>query len=130
MRDFAARECGTHEQREAHEEGTTPRSTAGSPSSAGSASRSPRQYGGGGGSVVDLCLLLEETTRGLLPIGAMAVSLIVAGAVERFGTEEQKHEILGGSPAASRTRSRCPSPRPGRTSARCSAAPSAATAPT
>src|SRR5205823_10249988 len=55
----------------------------------------PEQYGGGGGSAVDLCLLLEETTRGLLPIGAMAVSLIVAGAVERFGTEDQKHEILG-----------------------------------
>jgi alkylation response protein AidB-like acyl-CoA dehydrogenase len=45
--------------------------------------------------VVDLCLLLEETTRGLLPVGAMAVSLIVAGAVERFGTEEQKQAILG-----------------------------------
>jgi alkylation response protein AidB-like acyl-CoA dehydrogenase len=55
----------------------------------------PEAHGGGGGSVVDLCLLLEETTRGLLPVGAMAVSLIVAGAVERFGTDEQKDAILG-----------------------------------
>jgi isovaleryl-CoA dehydrogenase len=34
--------------------------------------------------------------RGLVPIAGYGVSLIVAGAYERFGTEEQKAEILGG----------------------------------
>ena len=34
--------------------------------------------------------------RGLVPIAGFRVSLIVAGAYERFGTEEQKQEILGG----------------------------------
>jgi alkylation response protein AidB-like acyl-CoA dehydrogenase len=54
------------------------------------------EYGGIGGSMVDLMLFLEETGRGLLPIGGFAVSMISAGAYEKFGTEEQKQEILGG----------------------------------
>ena len=33
---------------------------------------------------------------GLAPIGGYATTLIVAGATQRFGTEEQKDEILGG----------------------------------
>ncbi len=54
------------------------------------------EYGGIGGSMVDLMLFLEETARGMLPIGGFAVSMISAGAIERFGTDEQKTEILGG----------------------------------
>ena len=46
--------------------------------------------------MVDACIFLEETMRGLVPIAGYGVSLIVAGAYERFGTEEQKQEILGG----------------------------------
>ena len=46
--------------------------------------------------MVDACIFLEETMRGLIPIAGYGVSLIVAGAYERFGTEEQKQEILGG----------------------------------
>ena len=95
MRDFAARECGTREQREAFEEGHDPELYRQIAELGWVGVSIPERYGGGGGSVVDLCLLLEETTRGLLPVGSMAVSLIVAGAVERFGTEEQKQEILG-----------------------------------
>jgi isovaleryl-CoA dehydrogenase len=53
-------------------------------------------YGGAGGGMVDACIFLEETGRGLIPIAGYGVSLIVAGAYERFGTEEQKQEILGG----------------------------------
>jgi alkylation response protein AidB-like acyl-CoA dehydrogenase len=34
--------------------------------------------------------------RGLVPIAGYGVSLIVAGAYERFGTDEQKQEMLGG----------------------------------
>ena len=40
--------------------------------------------------MVDACIFLEETMRGLVPIAGYGVSLIVAGAYERFGTEEQK----------------------------------------
>ncbi len=40
--------------------------------------------------------LPRGTMRGLVPIAGYGVSLIVAGAYERFGTEEQKQEMLGG----------------------------------
>jgi alkylation response protein AidB-like acyl-CoA dehydrogenase len=56
----------------------------------------PEAYGGSGGGAVDMCLLLEETTRGLIPMGFFGVSMITSKAFERFGSEEQKQEILGG----------------------------------
>jgi alkylation response protein AidB-like acyl-CoA dehydrogenase len=56
----------------------------------------PEAYGGSGGSMLDACLFMEETSRGLAPIGGYATTLIVAGATQRFGSEEQKAEILGG----------------------------------
>ena len=43
-----------------------------------------------------MCLFLEELSYGQIPIGSYAVTCISAGAYERFGTEEQKEEILGG----------------------------------
>jgi isovaleryl-CoA dehydrogenase len=39
---------------------------------------------------------MEETSRGLAPIGGYATTLIVAGATQRFGTDEQKRDLLGG----------------------------------
>ena len=39
---------------------------------------------------------MEETSRGMAPIGGYATTLIVAGATKRFGTDEQKQKILGG----------------------------------
>ena len=56
----------------------------------------PEEYGGSGGSMLDACLFMEETSRGLAPIGGYATTLIVAGATGRFGSEEQKAGILGG----------------------------------
>jgi alkylation response protein AidB-like acyl-CoA dehydrogenase len=56
----------------------------------------PERYGGSDGSMLDACLFMEETSRGLAPIGGYATTLIVAGATQRFGSEEQKSEILGG----------------------------------
>jgi isovaleryl-CoA dehydrogenase len=56
----------------------------------------PDRYGGSGGTMLDACLFMEETSRGLAPIGGYATTLIVAGATGRFGTEDQKAEILGG----------------------------------
>ena len=48
-----------------------------------------------GGSFLDATLFLEETARGQIPIGAYGVTLIVVGALNRFGTEEQKRDLLG-----------------------------------
>jgi alkylation response protein AidB-like acyl-CoA dehydrogenase len=53
------------------------------------------RYGGSGGSFLDAALFLEETARGQAPIGAYAVTLIVVGALNRFGTEEQRSDLLG-----------------------------------
>jgi len=55
----------------------------------------PEEYGGSGGSFLDAALFLEETTRGQIPIAAYGVTLIVVGALNRFGTEEQKRELFG-----------------------------------
>ncbi len=99
IRDFARREAGTREQRDALGGYSKPHNQELYEKVAelgwlGVAI--PEQYGGNGGGRVDLCLFLEETARGMLPIGGFGVSMIVAGAYERFGTEEQKAEILGG----------------------------------
>ena len=56
----------------------------------------PEEYGGVGGSMLDACIFMEETSRALAPIGGYATTLIVASATKRFGSEEQKLEILGG----------------------------------
>ena len=56
----------------------------------------PEQYRGSGGTMLDACLFMEETSRGLAPIGGYATTLIVAGATQRFGSEAQKEGILGG----------------------------------
>src|SRR5918999_5619954 len=53
------------------------------------------EYGGSGGTFFDAALFLEETARGQAPIGAYGVTLIVVGALQRFGTEEQKRDLLG-----------------------------------
>ena len=55
----------------------------------------PEEHGGSGGSFYDAALFLEETARGQVPIGAYGVTLIVVGALNRFGTEEQKRDLLG-----------------------------------
>jgi alkylation response protein AidB-like acyl-CoA dehydrogenase len=100
IRDFCARECGTREQRmklsdggrEAHNQALYEQMAA----LGWVGVAIPEQYGGQGAGMVDACLFMEETTRGLAPIGGFGVSLIVAGAYQRFGTERQKQDILGG----------------------------------
>jgi isovaleryl-CoA dehydrogenase len=56
----------------------------------------PEEYGGTGGGAVDMVLLLDELSRGLAPVGGIGTTFIVAGAYQRFGTDEQKERILGG----------------------------------
>ena len=47
----------------------------------------PETYGGSGGTMLDACLFMEETSRGLAPIGGYSTTLIVAGATQKFGTD-------------------------------------------
>jgi isovaleryl-CoA dehydrogenase len=100
IRDFARRECGTREQRDAlTEDGREPHNQAlyeriASLGWLGVAI--PEEYGGAGGSAVDMCLLCEEFARGLIPMGFFPVTMMAARPVELFGTDELKEEILGG----------------------------------
>ena len=100
IRDFARRECGTREQRDAlTEDGREPHNQEMYERIAdlgwlGVAI--PEEYGGSGGGAVDMCLLCEEFARGQIPMAFFSVSMITAGAVGRFGSEELKREILGG----------------------------------
>ena len=101
IRDFAARECGTREKRarltddwkHSHNDDIVRQIAA----LGWIGCCFPEEYGGAGGGVVDACLVLEELHRGLVPAHGMLVSLIVGKAVEKFGTEEQKREIIGGA---------------------------------
>ena len=100
LRDFCAREAGTPEQRERLTKGYTEFHNQELYEKLAELGwlgvAIDERWGGSGGGMVDACLFLEETARGLLPIAGYGVSLIVAGAYERFGTDEQKEEILGG----------------------------------
>jgi len=99
IRDFCSRELGTREQRDALNGREHPHNAEIYKKMAdlgwlGVAI--PEEFGGSGGGLVDLCLFLEETSRGMAPIGGFGVTMIVAGAYERFGTPEQNERILGG----------------------------------
>ena len=100
IQDFAKRECGTRQQRDAlTEDGRETHNQALYERIAGLGWLGvaiPEQYGGSGGGAIDMCLLCEEFARGQIPMGFFPVSMITAGAVGRFGTEELKREILGG----------------------------------
>jgi alkylation response protein AidB-like acyl-CoA dehydrogenase len=98
IRDFCERELGGDQLRELtggfedlHHEGTAQRMAE----LGWLGLTIDEEYGGSGGTFLDAALFLEETARGQAPIGAYAVTLIVVGAVRRFGTEEQKRELLG-----------------------------------
>jgi alkylation response protein AidB-like acyl-CoA dehydrogenase len=100
IRDFAARELGTREQRDrSTDHGRDPHNQEiyELVASLGWVGVSiPEEYGGSGAGVFDMCLMLEETARGMIPIQFVNVSMITAGAVERFGSDALKEEILGG----------------------------------
>jgi isovaleryl-CoA dehydrogenase len=100
IRDFCRRECGTREQRD--------RLTQGGEHAHNQELYEkmaelgwlgvaiPPEHGGSGHGAVDMCLLLDELACGRAPAGGIGTTFIVAGAYERFGTDEQKQEILGG----------------------------------
>ena len=100
IRDFCDRECGTRDQRERLTDSYRERHSAEIYKMMAELGwlgiTIPEEYGGAGGTMLDACLFMEETSRGLAPIGGYATTLIVAGATRRFGSEEKKREILGG----------------------------------
>jgi isovaleryl-CoA dehydrogenase len=100
IRDFCEREAGTPEKREELTKNHTELHNQGIYSKMAELGwlglTIPEQYGGSGGTMLDACLFMEETSRGMAPIGGYATTLIVAGATKRFGTDDQKKEILGG----------------------------------
>jgi isovaleryl-CoA dehydrogenase len=100
IRDFARRECGTREQRDALTDGGVephnPDVYAQIASLGWLGVAIPEEYGGSGGGAVDLCLLCEEFARGLIPMGFFPVTMMAARPVELFGSEALKEEILGG----------------------------------
>ncbi len=100
IRDFARRECGTREQRDALTEGGREPHNADVYARIASLGwlgvAIPEAYGGSGGGAVDLCLLCEEFARGQIPMGFFPVTMMTARPVELFGSEALKEEILGG----------------------------------
>ncbi|MGW2840299.1 acyl-CoA dehydrogenase family protein [Streptomyces sp. NPDC001493] len=100
IRDFAKRECGTREQRSALTSGGH---EAHNPELYGRLAGLgwlgvclPEEYGGSGGGLADACLLLEETSYGMVPAGGFITTVIAAKAYEKFGTERQRREVLSG----------------------------------
>ncbi|QEV18690.1 acyl-CoA dehydrogenase family protein [Streptomyces alboniger] len=64
----------------------------------------PEEYGGGGGGISELSIVLEELGAAGSPLLMMVVSPAICGTViARFGTEEQKRAWLPGLADGSRT---------------------------
>ncbi len=105
IRDFCQREAGTSEKREQLTNGYTELHNAEIYKKMAELGwlglTIPEAHGGSGGGWVDAVLFMEETSRGMAPIGGYGTTLIVAGAVKRFGTDEQKDRILGNIAAGS-----------------------------
>lgn len=57
----------------------------------------PEEYGGGGGGIYELSLVLEELGAAGCPLLMLVVTPAICGSIiSRFGTEEQKREWLPG----------------------------------
>src|SRR5512146_3557798 len=99
IRDFCAREAGTPEQREKLTNGYELHHNFDLYKKMAELGwlgvTIPEQYGGSGGSMLDARLFMEETSRGLAPVGGYATTLIVAGATKRAGRADQTQEVRG-----------------------------------
>src|SRR4051795_1988712 len=100
IRDFCRRECGSREQRDqltergehAHNQDIYRRMAE----LGWLGVAIGEEHGGTGGGAVDMGLLLDELAYGLAPVAGIGTTFIVAGAYQRFGTDEQKERVLGG----------------------------------
>jgi acyl-CoA dehydrogenase len=100
IESFCARECGTREQRLALTEGgriANSRVLLAKLADLGWLGVSvPEAYGGAGAGMVEECIFLEETSRGLAPIRGYSTAMTAGATYLRWGTEEQKLETMGG----------------------------------
>ncbi|MFD4369056.1 acyl-CoA dehydrogenase family protein [Rhodococcus sp. NPDC058521] len=98
--DFCKREAGTREQRDAlteHGQHAHNQSVYDKMADLGWLGvTTPEEFGGSAGTTVDMCILLEEAAKGMLPIAGIGPTLITGAAYQNFGTEEQKQTVLGG----------------------------------
>ncbi|MFI6865548.1 acyl-CoA dehydrogenase family protein [Nocardia sp. NPDC050406] len=99
VRDFAARECGTREQRQSltgNGEQLNSFRIAAQLGELGFLGLSiPEQYGGSGGGLFEACLFVEELAYGRVPLSSFPVTLIVAHSYLKFAPEPMKYEVLG-----------------------------------
>ncbi|SNT11735.1 acyl-CoA dehydrogenase family protein [Rhodococcoides kyotonense] len=98
VRDLCDAECGTLSKRDVLTENGT---VANSPEILAKMAKLgwlgvslPEQYGGGGAGMVDECIFLEETSRGLAPIIGYSTGLTAVQTYLRYGTEEQKKSVV------------------------------------
>ena len=110
IRDFCDRECGTQDQRERLTDGYREHHSFEIYKQMAELGwlgvTIPEEYGGSGGSMLDACLFMEETSRGLAPIGGYATTLIVAGAPSASAARSRRTRSSAASPAARSRRSR------------------------
>ena len=62
----------------------------------------PEQYGGAGSTFLDLCLMVEEQGRYLLPSPFFHTAVLCASAIAEFGTDAQKDTYLSDIAAGKR----------------------------
>jgi alkylation response protein AidB-like acyl-CoA dehydrogenase len=100
IESFCARECGTREQRLALTDGgriANSRALLAKLADLGWLGVSvPEAYGGAGAGMVEECIFLEESSRGLAPIRGYSTAMTAGATYLRWGTEEQKLATMGG----------------------------------
>ena len=74
----------------------------------------PESYGGVGEGFLELCLLIEEMARAQVPSPFLTAAACSGMAITRYGSEEQKRELLG-EICRGRVISYAPEPTGGRT---------------
>ncbi|WP_216216780.1 acyl-CoA dehydrogenase family protein [Amycolatopsis aidingensis] len=98
--DFCRRECGTKEQRDkltAHGQEPHNQELYAKLADLGWLGIAvPEEYGGSGSGMTDLCLFLEETAYGLVPISGFATTIIAAAGYAKFGSADQRRTVLEG----------------------------------
>lgn len=98
VRDFCQREIGSSEQRtkltDDGREGHSLELNRQIAEFGWAAINMPEEFGGSDGNHMDLCILLEELSRGMAPIPWLGTSLITGGIYNRFACEEMKDSVL------------------------------------